>query len=321
MAKQAGMGSPIGAMAMAMVLAVGAGCAGVAVPAQPPSSVPVPAPVAGVVLPDTEAFTVHDPAGRDYPVWVALPASYASAPQRRYPVLYVTDALYSFPLVRSIRNLVGQGGRNVEDFILVGLPPQQGLSSRQSRSRDYTPTSPVRSADDDYSDDVSYGGAAHYRDFVAERVLPRIDAQYRTDPSRRAFAGHSYGGLFGSYVLLTRPQMFQSYILSSPSLWFDHKVIERIEQDYADGHRSLNARVLLTIGSLETTHPAPPFPQRNDMLLHNQQFAERLRSRGYQGLQVDTGVQEGEDHLTAYPSSITRALLQVFPGSGPYDGG
>ncbi len=316
MAKKAWMGGVIGAMA----LAASAGCAGVAVPAQPPAGVPVSAPVTGVVLPDTEAFTVHDPAGRDYPVWVALPASYASAPQRRYPVLYVTDALYSFPLVRSIRNLVGQGGRNLEDFILVGLPPQQGLSSKQSRSRDYTPTSPVRSADD-YSDDVSYGGAAHYRDFLAERVLPRIDAQYRTDPARRAYAGHSYGGLFGSYVLLTRPQMFQSYILSSPSLWFDHKVIDRIEQDYADGHRSLNARVLLTIGSQETTDPPPPFPQRNDMLRHNQQFAERLRARGYQGLQVDTRVQDGEDHLTVYPSSITRALLQVFPGSGPYDGG
>ena len=28
----------------------------------------------GVVLPDTEAWTMHDPVGRDYPIWVSLPA-------------------------------------------------------------------------------------------------------------------------------------------------------------------------------------------------------------------------------------------------------
>ncbi|MBL2545334.1 alpha/beta hydrolase, partial [Klebsiella pneumoniae] len=87
----------------------------------------------------------------------------------------------------------------------VGLPPQEGLTSKQSRSRDYTPSDPARTDPRDYSDDVSYGGAAHYRDFLAEQVLPMIDARYRTDPARRAYAGHSYGGLFGAYVLTTRP--------------------------------------------------------------------------------------------------------------------
>lgn len=281
---------------------------------------PGAAPV-GVVLPDTDSWTVHDPAGRDYPIWVSLPASYASAPQRRYPVLYVTDVLYSFPLVRSVRNLVGQGGGNLEDFILVGLPPQQGLTSKQSRSRDYTPTRPVRRADDDYSDDVTYGGAAHYRDFLAAHVLPAVDARYRTDPARRTFAGHSYGGLFGSYVLLTRPEMFQTYILSSPSLWFDQHVIDQVEQRYAATHTALPARVLLAIGSFETVKPETGYLRGNDMLLHNQQFADRLRQRGYPGLQVETRVIEGEDHLTVYPTTMTRALLQVFPGGGPYDGG
>jgi len=90
----------------------------------------------GVVLPDTEAWTMHDPVGRDYPIWVSLPAGYARETHLRYPVLYVTDALYSFPLARSVRNMVGQGGAHLAPFILIGLPPQDGLSSQQSRSRD-----------------------------------------------------------------------------------------------------------------------------------------------------------------------------------------
>jgi len=282
----------------------------------PAESNPVP-----VALDDTQALTVHDPAGRDYPVWVSLPASYADSPDRRYPVLYVTDALYSFPLVRSVRNLVGQRGVNIEDFILVGLPPQQGLSSKQSRSRDYTPTAPDTSDPDHYDDTLVYGGAAHYRDFLADQVLPMIDMRYRTDPARRAFAGHSYGGLFGAYVLVTRPQMFHSYILSSPSLWFDDHAIDRFEADYAKAHHALDARVLLSVGSFETVKPGPRYFRNNDMLAHNRSFAQALRDRRYAGLQVDTDVVEGEDHFTVYPSMITRALVKLFPGKGPYSSG
>lgn len=267
----------------------------------------------GVVLPDTEAWTVRDPLGREYPIWVALPAGYERDTHLRYPVLYVTDALYSFPLARSVRNMVGQGGAHLSPFIVVGLPPQQGLSSQQSRSRDYTPTQPVRHAGDDYTDGITYGGAAHYRDFLADHVLPQVEARYRTDPAQRAFAGHSYGGLFGAYALLTRPAMFQRYILSSPSLWFDQHVINRIEVDYADAHADLNARVLLSIGAHETPASDAPFAARNDMVAHTRSFAERLRGRGYPGLWLETRVVADEDHLTVYPAMLTRALLALFP--------
>lgn len=276
-----------------------------------------PTAVTGVVLPGTEAWWVRDPTGRDYRVWVALPAGYERDTHLRYPVLYVTDALYSFPLVRSVRNMVGQGGAHLMPFILVGLPPQQGLSSQQSRSRDYTPTSPARCAGDDYTDGITYGGAAHYRDFLEAHVLPRVEARYRTDPAQRAFAGHSYGGLFGMYVLLTRPAMFQRYLLSSPSLWFDQHVIDRIEADYAGMHTDLEAQVLLSIGAHETPASDAPFAARNDMVAHTRRFADRLHGRGYPGLQLETRVVPDEDHLTVYPAVLTRALLAMFPSATP----
>ena len=107
-----------------------------------PVSVPAPATAsaqalalgpdepAPVMLPDIESHVLTAKnTGRRYPIWVALPSSYAEDSKHRYPVVFVTDGLYSFPLVRSIRNLLGQKGRNIEDFILVGLPPEQDLSS------------------------------------------------------------------------------------------------------------------------------------------------------------------------------------------------
>ncbi|MDT9582720.1 alpha/beta hydrolase-fold protein [Stenotrophomonas indicatrix] len=274
--------------------------------------------VPGVVLPDTESLRVHDPIGRDYALWVALPAGYAAHPQKRYPVVYVTDALYSFPLVRSVRNLVGQQGVNIEDFILVGLPPQEGLTSKQSRSRDYTPSDPVRTPAGYYSDDVTYGGAAHYRDFLADHALPMIDARYRTDPARRVFAGHSYGALLGAYVLTTQPDMFGTYILSSPSLWFDQGLLPRMQD--AAVMPSKPIRVLLSVGGYETVKPGPRYSTGNDMLRQSADFAGQLQRSGRK-LQVENIVMDGEDHLTVYPRVITRALLEVLAGEGPYTGG
>jgi len=279
---------------------------------------PAAAATPGVALPDTEALRVHDPVGRDYPIWIALPADYAAHPEKRYPVLYVTDALYSFPLVRSVRNLVGQQGVNIENFILVGLPPQEGLTSKQSRSRDYTPSNPVRKADGYYSDDVTYGGAAHYRDFLAAEVLPMIDARYRTDPARRVFAGHSYGALFGAYVLTTQPDLFSTYILSSPSLWFDELLLPRMQDNAVVPAQS--TRVLLSVGSYETVKLGPRYSTGNDMLRQAADFTAQLQRSGRK-LQVDNVVIDGEDHLTVYPRVITRALLEVMPGEGPYTGG
>jgi predicted alpha/beta superfamily hydrolase len=47
-----------------------------------------------------------------------------------------------------------------------------------------------------------------------------IDRTYRSRPYR-VLVGHSLGGLFAVYALMTRPDVFQGYIAISPALWWD----------------------------------------------------------------------------------------------------
>src|SRR6478735_5242000 len=90
---------------------------------------------------DSEVWDVPDPvSGRGYQVFVALPPSYAKSPQRRYPVLYVTDADYAFPIIRQLARRLNVEGPRVEEFILVGLSYAKGEDGAVSRRRDYTPT-------------------------------------------------------------------------------------------------------------------------------------------------------------------------------------
>lgn len=269
---------------------------------------------------------VHDlPAaatGRRYQVWVDLPASYTASTQA-LPVVFVTDPNWSFGMVRSIRDLLGQRGNNIEDFILVGLTHEVGAAAGESRSRDYTPSDPLRDPDrnaDDYSF-PRYGEAEAYRIYVETQVFPLIAARYRADMTRKTFMGHSYGGLFGAYVLLTRPDMFGTYILGSPSLWFDRKVAFRLEQRFAATRRDLRARVMMVTGGREIVGTGPGNNTTNDLVADMRAFEAALGGRGYPGLTVVSRTIPDEDHLTVFPDVATRGLLWALPGRGPYDGG
>lgn len=268
------------------------------------------------VLEGTEVHSIPSKTlARDYEIFVSLPESYASS-QKRYPVLFITDANYAFPVLRSINRRVSDRGENLQEFILVVLSYAKGDSPTLSRNRDYTPTDinqkKTRSKD---QDGEVYGQAEKYRQYVADEVFPYVAKNFRADMTRKVFAGHSYGALFGAHVLLTEPTMFNEYILSSASLWFDKRFIFEAERGYAAAHKNLPAKVLLTTGSYEAVRPDSKnkrFNATTDMVRDMRRFEAQLKSRRYPGLSVQSEVIADEDHLTVAPSAMTRGLLWAF---------
>lgn len=130
----------------------------------------------------SEVWDVPDPvSGRNYQVFVALPAGYADNPDKRYPVLYVTDADYAFPLVWQMARRLNVEGRKIEDFILVGLSYAKGEGGMQSRRRDYTPTTKGPSGS---PADAVHGGASDYITYLETQALPFVAKRYRSDESR-----------------------------------------------------------------------------------------------------------------------------------------
>lgn len=276
-----------------------------------------------LALPNTTVHQVPDSVtGRRYEVWVDVPPSYAEG-TRDYPVVVVTDAEYAFPVVRSLRRRVGGNGRNVEDFVLVGLSYAVGEASMPSKRRDYTPTDPFArgtTRSGDYARGQVYGHAEAYRDYIARDVFPLIARTYRVDMRRKVYIGHSLGGLFGGYVLLTRPDMFSHYVLGSPSLWFDERTLFTTEARYAASHRDLRANVRLSIGGFETIGTTPRHYRTVDMVGDMRDFERVLRARQYPGLRIESEVLPGLDHLTVFPDTATNGLLWALPGTGPYRG-
>lgn len=142
-------------------------------------------------------------------------------------------------------------------------------------------------------------------------MLPFVEGRFRADPARRLLLGHSYGGLLGAQILFSEPDLFDGYVLGSPSFWFGDHAMMRTEADYARTNTDLPARVHMYIGEYET--PGPGRDSRYDMVGDNARFEERLRSRAYPGLVLTSEVLNDEDHLTVAPRGFTHALEELLP--------
>lgn len=304
------MKSAVKALGLAIALATGSLAAACTERADArPNILDAPAEGAPYVLKGTEVRTVPDPiSGREYEVFVSLPASYETSPERRYPVLYVTDADYAFPIIRQIARRVNLEGPVIEEFILVGLSYSRGDNPVASRNRDYTPTpnGPRRASS------TVHGGGPAYQTYLKTQAIPFIEGRYRADPARRVLLGHSYGALLGAQIMFTDPGLFEAYILGSPSFWFDERHIMSMEAAYARSHDDLPADVFMYIGEYETLGPSSR-NTRVDMVGDLRTMERTLQSRGYAGLHVRSVVLGDEDHLTVAPTGFTRALMAVLP--------
>ena len=281
-----------------------------------PGVAPAPASPQPYVLDNTEVRDIRAPGlKRDYQVYVALPDSYRDT-TRRYPVVFVTDANYAFPIVRSIASRLTKHA-GVEETIVVGLSYAKGDTGVFSRRRDYTPTVPRTH---NYRSDmpgrpIGLGEAAAYGRFLADDVLPLIAKHYRADMRRKFFVGHSYGSLLGLQILLTEPRTFEHYILGSPSLWYDAGVMFEREQAYAAGHKDLPATVFFGIGGLETLAPGKKRSRAEDdadMVADLREFDDILKSHRYPGLRTQLKVFADEDHASVFPFVVTHGLRSVL---------
>lgn len=260
----------------------------------------------------SEVWDVPDPvSGRAYQLFVALPASYGSEPGRRYPVLYVTDADYAFPVIKQITRRLNVEKPTIEEFILVGLSYAKGEGGMESRRRDYTPTS---AGTTDAPKDAVHGQADAYATYIRDQALPFVAAHYRSDEGRRFFLGHSYGALLGAYILLRQPDLFRGYVLGSPSFWYDHHYMTGQEATYSANHHDLPAQVYMYVGEYEGRRPGDPrFSTSVDMVADMKAMDRTLRSRNFPSLRMQSEVLNDEDHVSVAPCGFTHGLKYLLP--------
>ncbi|HEV8332952.1 MAG TPA: alpha/beta hydrolase-fold protein [Steroidobacteraceae bacterium] len=257
--------------------------------------------------------------GRTYRVQVAIP--FVPAPQNGYAVLYVLDGdgyfgTYSF--AARIRAMLGE----VQPAVVVGIGYPEAESDMKvalvRRQYDLTPTQsdPQQAAQAGLATDL--GGADAFLQVVEREVKPRVAAMLPVDSSRDILFGHSLGGLFALHVLFTHPESFKTYLVLSPSIWFNNRVVLDNEAAFAASVKSgkISPRVFVAVGGEEETLPpvTPPGMTREQVeksiveaaMVHNaRDLGERLKALpGAAGYTARAQVFEGETHISVAWASV-----------------
>jgi predicted alpha/beta superfamily hydrolase len=142
---------------------------------------------------------------------VILPDGYKPGTSEKFEVIYLTDGewvLEFFPYIYKF----AKNENYVPPVIFVDIPNKY-INKASQRDRDFLPVHVENPS-------IS-GGADKFIGFLKEELIPYIDKTYPTNGTNSLY-GHSYGGLFVMYTLLTEPQLFQTYYATDPSFWWNN---------------------------------------------------------------------------------------------------
>ncbi|MBE0370390.1 alpha/beta hydrolase [Pseudoalteromonas aurantia] len=243
-------------------------------------------------LPHTHVIPIKDTQqARQYELYIKLPEGYNKHEDTAYPVIYYTDAQWHMEL------LSGATAFLMENAILVGISWQintkgalKDKEASASRGRDFS----IRaSSDPKVQAKHQLGQANNHLAFIRNDIIQYIENQYNADPNNRTYFGFSFGGLFGSYILMAQPDTFKNYILGSPSLWRDIPHLLELGTQ----HKQLNANVFISYGALE-----------DKLSIHVNEFVELLHKRNDKSLKLQKIVIESAGHSDSFPMLGVRSI-------------
>jgi len=284
---------------------------------------------------------VVSPAGGAYRIMVWSPKG--PAPASGFPVIYVLDGNAWAPLVADIIKVnvySGPSAGGIVPAIVVGIgyPTDEPFDLTRRVWDLTTPTQMNRDVLPDRN-----GGYAKFFDFIEGTVKPDIERRYSVDRTRQTLLGHSLGGEFVLRTLLSHPASYRNYAALSPSIWWDGAALLRDAKAFApDAALVAKARVYLAVGELEQhmtpayheaalkeyrdyaiAHPEVLQGKSVDALVealdnHNRNIRMVDNARDMQltlaakGFTVRFDAFPGEDHFSAVPSELGRALPFVL---------
>jgi len=235
-------------------------------------------------IPRTYTIPIQDKqTNKQYELYIKLPEDYEKDKNKKYPVIYFTDAIWHIETLSAATEYI------MEESILVGISWQtdiaddlhQQYGAHASRFSDYS----FWKKENPEHPKLKFGHAKNHLNFIKGQVFQYVENTYRTTPDNRSYFGYSLSGLFGAYALMAAPDTFKNYIIGSPSV----QLIDRYKDDITFSDQKLNANVYIAHGDQETDRVEPI-----------KTFVQKLKKRSHEALSIKYDVIQG-NHQTAFP--------------------
>ena len=244
-----------------------------------------------LVHPLTSAITKTD-----YDIYVSYPGDYKTSGEK-YPLLVILDAEVNFGAVTYIVQRLVKDGL-IPKLIVVGIA-YRGETDEDTyyaiRGRDLTPT-----VDSEKQYRLGTGGAENFIKFISEELFPYLEKNFPIQHESKSLYGHSFGGLFGTHVILNHPSLFNNYLLLSPSLWWNSKNIMR-NVKFDSAVNSQQIKLYMATGELEGAMATDQL-KMIDMM-------KRLNSKN---IKLKSEILDKETHRTVIGRGFTNGLRFVY---------
>jgi predicted alpha/beta superfamily hydrolase len=232
---------------------------------------------------------------------IYLPEGYQQNDTTKYPVVYLLDGsadedfihvsgLYqfnSFPWVA-----------RVPKSIVVGI-------ATVDRRRDFTYPTTIE------KDKALYpttGHSAAFISFLEKELQPYVESRFKVNASK-TIIGQSLGGLLATEVLFTKPELFNRYIIVSPSLWWDNGSLLNRDPAVLKAGFSKKTLVYISVGKEGLVPGDNPRVMEVDANL----LADKIKGTKSKNVDVYFDYLPNEDHGTILHQAVSNALRLFNP--------
>ena len=257
--------------------------------------------------------------GRDFEVFISLPADMVIDGSRQYPLVLALDANIEFATVAETAARLAKAGQ-VRDLIVVGIGTPRAEGHTEFGYRRFEELSPPL-GDYRLQDQLGrvfrslyavrgrkaaerLGQAPALLDFIMQDVLPTLAQQLPVDRSRLGLIGHSAAGTFTGYALRQPRSPFRRYASISPGVAICGDWL--MQQDWRDSQIP-PSKLVAVLGGAEKTNAFNICAGIPD----TEAFAARVAQNP--AIKVQTHCFADETHSTVFPIACAVALLTLYP--------
>jgi predicted alpha/beta superfamily hydrolase len=235
---------------------------------------------------------------------IYLPEGYQKADTTKYPVVYLLDGSADEDFIHI------SGLYQFNSFSWVSRVPKSivvGIAT-MDRRRDFTYPTTIEKDKARYP---TTGQSAKFMSFIEKELQPFIETKFNVNASR-TIIGQSLGGLLATEVLFTKPQLFDQYIIVSPSLWWDNGSLLNRDPELLKATFNKKTQVYIGVGKEGLVPGDNPRVMEVDANL----LADKIKSTKSAHVSVYFDYLPEEDHATILHQAVSNALRWLNSLSG-----
>ncbi|MBS1586263.1 MAG: alpha/beta hydrolase [Bacteroidetes bacterium] len=232
---------------------------------------------------------------------IYLPDGYNDNDTAEYPVIYLLDGGVDEDFIHVV------GLVQFNTFPWINRIPKSIVVGIVNTDRKRDMSFPTTIAKDKKQYPTT-GGSAKFIAFLGEELQPYIRGHYRTNSSR-TIIGESLGGLLATEILFKRPELFNRYIIISPSIWWDNGSVLKLNPSILNADYRKKTDIYIGVGKEGLTPTDEPRVQEVDANL----LADKIKSAKNKKVRVYFDYLPQEDHATVSHQAIYNAFRLLYP--------